>query len=80
MPGMSDQTIYTDDYGNVTDEQYQLYKERNVAPADHDELLSVYGYGDAGRAQILAAVREFTRDGMYSGWHMAQAAQRRGLL
>lgn len=78
---MSDvQTTYTDDYGHVTEEQWQLYRERNVSPADHDELLQVYGRGETGRDQILAAVREFTRDGNYSSFHMVRAAQRRGAL
>ncbi|KXO91075.1 Uncharacterised protein (plasmid) [Tsukamurella tyrosinosolvens] len=77
---MSDQTIYTDDYGDVTEQQYQLYRESNVSPADHDELVDIYGSGDVARDQILAAVREFTRGGMYSCWDMAQAALQRGLL
>jgi hypothetical protein len=76
---MSDvQTILTDDYGKVTKEQWQLYRERNVSPADHDELLDVYGHDDAAREQILAAVREFTRNGMYSCYEMGRAARRRG--
>lgn len=75
---MSDHDLtYTDDYGVVTEEQWQLYKERNVSPADHDELLEVYGRGELGREQILAAVREFSRDGQYQSYFMIRAAQRR---
>lgn len=74
---MSETTVYTDAYGDVTEEQWQLYRERNVSPADHDELLDVYGRGDSGRDMILAAVREFSRDGQYSSYDMQRAAQRR---
>ncbi|MFA5709317.1 hypothetical protein [Mycolicibacterium sp.] len=79
---MSDvQTVYTDDYGDVTEEQWRLYRERNVSPSDHDELLEVYGRDESAREQIVAAVREFTRDGgSYSSYHMVQAAQRSGKL
>lgn len=73
-------TIYTDAYGDVTAEQLELYRKRNVSPADHDELLEVYGRGEEGRAAILAAVREYTRDGLYSSFDMVRAAQRRGQL
>ncbi len=73
------ETIYTDDYGPVTDEQWQLYRERNVSPADHDELLDVYGRGAASRDLILAAVRDCSRDGMYDSYLMAvRAARARG--
>lgn len=72
------QTTYTDDYGLVTEEQWQLYRERNVSPADHDELLDVFGRSDAGRDQILAAVREFSRGGMYSSFKMLSAQHRGG--
>ncbi|MEB3022912.1 MULTISPECIES: hypothetical protein [Mycolicibacter] len=74
----TDNTMYTDAYGQVTEEQWQLYRERNVSPSDHEELLDVYGRTDAGRAQILAAVREYTRDGQYQSYDMIRAAQRRG--
>lgn len=74
----SDKLVYTDAYGDVTEEQWQLYRERNVSPADHDGLLEVYGRGDAGRALILAAVREYSRDGQYQSYDMIRAAQRRG--
>ena len=70
--------VYTDAYGNVTEEQWQLYRERNVSPADHQELLGVYGHGDAGRVLILAAVREYSRNGQYESYDMIRAAQRRG--
>ncbi len=72
-----DETVYTDDYGQVTEEQWQLYRERNVSPADHDDLLEVYGRGAASRELILAAVREFSREGMYRGYDMLRAADRR---
>lgn len=74
----TEKLVYTDAYGNVTEEQWQLYRERNVSPSDHDELLDVYGQGDASRVLILAAVREFSRDGQYESFHMIRAAQRRG--
>jgi hypothetical protein len=74
----TDDLVYTDAYGNVTEEQWRLYRERNVSPSDHDELLDVYGRGDAGRVLILAAVREFSRDGQYQSYDMIRAAQRRG--
>ncbi len=74
----TDNTVYTDDYGHVTEEQWQLYRERNVSPSDHDELLEVYGRGEAGRDRILAAVREFSRNGQYQSYDMVRAAQRRG--
>jgi hypothetical protein len=74
----TDDLVYTDAYGNVTEEQWQLYRERNVSPADHDELLEVYGRGDAARVVILAAVREYSRDGQYQSYDMIRAAQRRG--
>lgn len=78
---MSDaKTIYTDDFGNVTEEQWQLYKKFNVSPADHTELVEVYGSGDPARESILEAVRKFTHDGMYSSYHMVRDAQRRGLI
>lgn len=77
---MSDQTIHTDSYGDVTEEQYQLYRERNVSPSDHDELLEVYGHGSASRDLILAAVREFSRDGQYQSYDMVRAAKRSGRI
>lgn len=70
--------LYTDDYGEVTEEQWQLYRERNVSPSDHADLEAVYGRGEMSREQILGAVREFSRDGQYSSFHMVRAAQRRG--
>ena len=74
----TEKLVYTDAYGNVTEEQWQLYRERNVSPSDHDELLDVYGHGDAGRDLILAAVREYSRNGQYQSYDMIRAAQRRG--
>ncbi len=74
----TEKLVYTDAYGNVTEEQWQLYRERNVSPSDHDELLGVYGHGDAGRVLILAAVREYSRNGQYESYDMIRAAQRRG--
>lgn len=69
--------LYTDDFGEVTEEQWQLYRERNVSPSDHSDLEAVYGAGEAGRDRILDAVREFSRHGQYSGFQMVRAAQRR---
>lgn len=74
----TDETVYTDAYGQVTEEQWKLYRERNVSPSDHDELLDVYGRGDAARVLILAAVREYSRNGQYESFDMIRAAQRRG--
>jgi len=74
----AENTVYTDAYGQITEEQWQLYRERNVSPSDHDELLEVYGRDGAGRDLILAAVREYSRDGQYQSYDMIRAAQRRG--
>lgn len=77
---MSDELIGTDRYGHVTQEQYDLYREHNVSTADHEDLLDVYGHGEINRPQILDAVREFSRDGMYEGYDMIRAAQRAGRI
>lgn len=76
----SESTIYTDAYGDVTREQWDLYREFNVSPSDHDLLLEVYGRSSIGRTLILSAVREYSRGGQYSEFRMARAAQRRGDL
>lgn len=78
---MSGKTIvYTDDYGDVSEEQWKLYKERNVSPSDHDTLQEVYGRDARGRDMILAAVREFSRAGQYQEYDMITAARATGLI
>lgn len=69
---MSEETILTDAYGEVTQAQWRLYKKANVSPADHDELLEVFGDTPAARKDIMAAVRRHTVDGMYSSYRMIE--------
>ncbi|BBY54130.1 hypothetical protein H7J07_05835 [Mycobacterium koreense] len=76
----SDTTVYTDSYGEVSEAQWRLYRECNVSPSDHDMLVEVYGGGPIGRDQIMAAVREFTRDGMYREFDMVRDARRKGRI
>lgn len=75
---MREGTVYTDDYGYVTEAQLKLYRQFNVSPADHDTLVEVYG-SDASD-EIVAAVRQYSRDGQYQEYLMISAAQRKGRI
>lgn len=77
---MSNALLYTDAYGEVTGAQYRLYRKFNVSPSDHDTLQMVYGDGPGGRDRIMAAVRQYAKDGQYEDYLMVSAAQREGRI
>lgn len=65
--------IFDEQYGELTYAQRAAYRKHNVSPSDHDFLVDTYG--EDQHAAITAAVKQYTRHGMFS-WSMLTEAHR----
>lgn len=65
-------TVYHENYGEVTRAQLAAYRKFNVSPSDHDSLTDIYG---ADSAAIVAAVRRFSGSGMFQVFELWQATR-----
>jgi hypothetical protein len=55
--------VYDEWYGELSYAQRAAYKKHNVAPVDHDDLVAEFG--EDAHAEITAAVKQRSADGMY---------------
>jgi hypothetical protein len=60
--------VFDEWYGELSYAQRAAYRKYNVSPSDHNDLVSRYGQGS--HAEITAAVKRFSRDGMFSTFDM----------
>lgn len=72
------ETIYTDSYGDVTEEEWKVCRKHNVSPSDHDMLVEVYGRSD--HEAIVDAIKKFSRNGSYQEYDMIKVARQEGRL
>lgn len=64
MPkGKLSEVIYTDDYGDVTRRMWNLWRKRNVTPAEHDDMVDHFGRG--AHDEMVEWVESHTVDGSY---------------
>jgi hypothetical protein len=63
--------VYDESYGELTYAQRAAYRRHNVSPSDHDELVDTYG--ETAHQAITLAVKQYTRNGMFSSYLMREA-------
>lgn len=66
--------VYDESYGELSYAQRAVYRKYNVSPSDHEDLVDVFGASN--RAEIIAAVKKYSRDGMFSWYDMRQGESR----
>lgn len=64
--------VFDERFGEITFAQRAAYRKYNVSQSDHDDLVDMFGTNHAG---ITAAVKEFSRDGMFSSYEMRSNAR-----
>ena len=62
--------VFQEEFGELTAEQLRVYRQHNISPADHDQL--VYCFGDRPDA-IVAFVLTHPQNTAY---HLMQLARR----
>lgn len=62
--------VFDEMYGKLTFAQRAAYRKYNVSPSDHDTLVDKYGADN--HADITAAVKRNSPQGMFSWWDMSR--------
>lgn len=72
---MGSPLVFHEAYGDLSRAQLAAYRTYNVSPADHDELVSVYGAEN--HDLITSAVKQFTHNGSYQAylWWQSRSAE-----
>jgi len=60
---MADELVFDEAYGYLTKQQLQLYKTRNVSPADHDLLVDRFGTDSTA---LMVFVEQNSRNGLFA--------------
>lgn len=63
------EVMFHESYGELTKEQYRIYKQYNVSPSDHDMLVAIYRNDPF---LITRAVKAFSKNGQFSEYLLAQ--------